>query len=113
MAYNIRHRRSVGDGYEKLKYGSIAPKVFNIYCYGQTSPDPDSRLILDQERDALGLPRIKLDLRLTELGRRSIKRTLEVFATRLGECGLGRVKMAFDDWPAESRTAIITWEPPE
>jgi choline dehydrogenase-like flavoprotein len=89
----------VGDGYEKLKYGSIAPKVFNIYCYGQTAPDPDSRVTLDQERDALGLPRIKLDLHLSELARHSIMRTLEIFAGRLGESGLGRVKIAFDDWP--------------
>jgi choline dehydrogenase-like flavoprotein len=89
----------VGDGYEKLKYGSIAPKVFNIYCWGQTTPDPDSRVTLDQERDALGLPRVKLDLHLSELARHSIKRTLEIFAGRLGESGLGRVKIAFDGWP--------------
>ena len=89
----------VGDGYEILKHGSIAPKVFNIKFYGQTTPDPDSRVTLDQERDALGLPRVRLDLHLSELARHSTKRTLEIFAGRLGESGLGRVKIAFDDWP--------------
>ena len=89
------------NGYEKLVHGSIPPKVFKVYYYGQTGPDPDSRVTLGEERDLLGLPRVNLDLRLSELGRHSVKRTLEIFARRLGESGLGRVQMAFDDWPAE------------
>ncbi len=89
------------DAYEKLRHGSIPLTMFKIYCYGQHAPNPNSRVTLGEERDALGLPRPKLDLRPSELDRHSIKRTLQIFAQELGKAGLGRVQMAFDDWPSE------------
>jgi hypothetical protein len=39
-------------------------------------PNPDSRIMLDNERDALGMPRIRLDWRLTEQDKSSLRAAL-------------------------------------
>jgi len=88
-------------GYAKLTHGFLPQTTFPIYCWGQTAPNPNSRVTLGDKRDMLDLPRLKLDLQLSELGRKSIKRTLEIFAQTLGETGLGRAQMTFDDWPSD------------
>jgi choline dehydrogenase-like flavoprotein len=73
--------------------------VFSIDSYCQQAPNPDSRVTLAAERDALGLPRANLDWRLTELDRHTVRRTLEIVGAELGRLGLGRVKVDFEDWP--------------
>jgi choline dehydrogenase-like flavoprotein len=87
----------VSDEYGRLTRGLIPPKLFNLYCWGQAAPNPDSRITLGDDRDGLGTPRIKLDMQVSELDRYSMKRTVELFAQTLGESGLGRVKISFDD----------------
>ena len=41
-------------------------------------PNPDSRVSLTRERDALGIPRVQLDWRLTRQDKDSLIRTLEI-----------------------------------
>ena len=41
------------------------------------APNPDSRVMLSEVRDRLGIPRVKLDWRLGELERRAILAALE------------------------------------
>lgn len=66
-------------------------------------PNRDSRVTLSDERDALGMPRPRLDWRLTDADRHSVYRTLEILATTLGRQGLGRLRIAFErhgtTWP--------------
>jgi choline dehydrogenase-like flavoprotein len=50
-------------------------------------------VLLDGERDALGMPRIRLDWRLTDLDRRSLLRTHEALAKEFGRTGLGRIQI--------------------
>jgi choline dehydrogenase-like flavoprotein len=88
------------DAYYRIHGGKTdSADIFVIKCYCQHAPNPDSRVTLATERDALGLPRANLDWRLTELDRHSVRRTLEIVGAELGRLGLGRVKVDFEDWP--------------
>ena len=56
-------------------------------------PDPDSRVTLTTERDALGLPRLQLDWRLTEDDERSMAVLARRVADELTRLGHGRVRL--------------------
>ena len=60
-------------------------------------PNPDSRVRLIEDRDALGVPRITLDWRLSPEDKRSARRAMEVFANEVGRTGSGRVQILFED----------------
>ena len=70
------------------------------------APNPDSRVTLTEQRDALGVPRIQLDWRLSEIDKRSARVAMETFANEVGHKGLGRVQITFEDdgnprnWPS-------------
>jgi choline dehydrogenase-like flavoprotein len=70
-------------------------------------PNPDSRVSLGTERDALGLPRIQLHWQLSPLDKHSVRRTLEIIGAELGRTGLGRLQINLDEddttWPEDTR----------
>ena len=41
-------------------------KAYSLGCGMELAPDPDRRLTLTGEKDALGLPRLKLDMRIAD-----------------------------------------------
>jgi choline dehydrogenase-like flavoprotein len=59
----------------------------------EQAPNPDSRLTLSQERDALGVPRLRLDWRLTELERRTVRSMAMTIGSEFGRLNIGRVKL--------------------
>lgn len=59
-------------------------------------PNPDSRVYLGEERDALGMPRPVLDWHTTSADFDGVRKTAELLAAYIGELGLGRVQL--DDW---------------
>lgn len=63
-------------------------------------PNPDSRVTLAEERDELGMPRVRLDWRLTPLDHHSVRRTLEILGAEVGRAGLGRVRITLDEDPS-------------
>jgi choline dehydrogenase-like flavoprotein len=69
------------------------------------APNRDSRVTLGDERDELGMPRIRLDWQLSRTDRESVGRTLDLFASAAGAVGLGRVRRLFDpdgtSWPPD------------
>ncbi len=62
-------------------------------------PNPDSRVSLAAERDALGMRRLQLDWQLTQIDKHSVVRTLELLGAELGRTGLGRLRIDVDDDP--------------
>jgi choline dehydrogenase-like flavoprotein len=69
-------------------------------------PNPDSRVMLSNELDPLGLPRIELHWQLSALDKHSVRRTLEIMGAELGLAGLGRLQIQLDDdatWPKDTR----------
>ncbi len=71
-------------------------------------PDPDSRITLGTERDALGLPRIVADWRVSDLERETARQFMIALGAQLGARGLGRLRIepAFEqvgsDWVASA-----------
>jgi choline dehydrogenase-like flavoprotein len=66
---------------------------FRLWSYLEQAPNPESRVFLNGERDAQGMPRIALDWRLTELDKRSLLRTHKILAEELGRTGIGRLQI--------------------
>jgi choline dehydrogenase-like flavoprotein len=65
----------------------------------EQAPNPDSRVMLAKERDALGMPKVRLDWRLSELDIHSVERLVAALGTEAERLGLGRVEPA--DWLSE------------
>ncbi|HYW14526.1 MAG TPA: GMC family oxidoreductase [Allosphingosinicella sp.] len=68
---------------------------------GEQAPNPESRVTLARETDATGVPRVKLDWRLSELDVRSVSVLVETLGRELDRLGLGRVEPA--DWLGSGR----------
>lgn len=73
-----------------------APRFFHLTTRQEQAPNPDSRVMLSTERDAMGMPRVKLDWRLTELDKRSMRTYYKVLGQELGRTDVGRVQLR--DW---------------
>ena len=90
-----RADRAAGDG-------SAAGAVL-LRNYFEQVPDPESRVTLADDRDALGQRRIRLRWRLGEIDRRTLRRAHEILAAELGRLGLGRLRLEVTDdlaeWP--------------
>lgn len=78
------HRASVGD--EVVGY-------FDVTLLMEQIPNPDSRVRLRSERDALGMPLPELDWRLTDLDRAMLLKALDHTARQIGADGVGRMKL--------------------
>jgi choline dehydrogenase-like flavoprotein len=63
----------------------------------EQAPDPANRVTLTDQKDALGLPRVRLEWQLNELDLLTLNRTRERLATEFGRLGIGRVQIADDD----------------
>lgn len=66
----------------------------SIWAHIEQAPDPESRVTLSTERDALGMPRARLDWRLNELDRRSFEVFAETVGREFARLRLGRVEPA-------------------
>ncbi|WP_031556365.1 FAD-dependent oxidoreductase [Parvularcula oceani] len=60
----------------------------------EQAPNPDSRVVLTKERDALGLPRLALDWRMSPIDRDSVAALVRGLGAELGRLGTGRVEPA-------------------
>ena len=71
-------------------------------CACEQVPNPDSRVTLSEQRDALGLRRIRLDWRLTDQDRHSLLQHIRSLALEFGALGVGRMVMNVAEdspWP--------------
>jgi choline dehydrogenase-like flavoprotein len=64
------------------------PTVF-LQTEAEQAPNPASRVTLGDQQDAFGLPRIRLDWRLGEIDKRSIRK----LALLIGQLGVGRLNL--------------------
>jgi choline dehydrogenase-like flavoprotein len=72
-------------------------RYFELENMSEQSPNPDSRVVLGQERDELGMPRADLDWQLTRMDLDSARRCLVLLDNELNKAGLGRLLIEFDD----------------
>ena len=71
-----------------------------IYCRMEQSPNPNSRVYLSDEKDALGLRKVALHWHMTELDKRTAKISTKLIAEEVGRLSYGRVKLA--DWQVDN-----------
>ena len=101
------------DDVAKAVYGHIAgdqrePHFFNVELSVEQQPNPDSRVLLSDEKDAFGLNQIKLDWRLTDDDYRGLVETTNLLATAVGAKNIGRMRIDLDKdrkngWPERLR----------
>lgn len=73
-----------------------SPFFGRLECRTEQRPNRESRVTLTNELDDIGMPRLKLDWRLSKEDRESAYRTLELIAHEFGAQGEGRVRVVFD-----------------
>ncbi len=60
----------------------------------EQAPNPDSRITLSEDKDALGLPLAKLDWQYSEIDKRSVRVLMETLRDEYGRLGWGEVELA-------------------
>ncbi len=69
----------------------------DVVVRAEPKPQASSRVVLSDERDALGQERLELQYVRSPDIQTSIARSLELFARELGRAGLGRLRVDVDD----------------
>jgi choline dehydrogenase-like flavoprotein len=93
---------------KELHFQMIREAYLQMIC--EPAPDPASRVTLAESRDALGMPRARVDWRLGDLVKRTFDRTIAIVGKALGDAGIAEV--AYDppqlgrEWP---ETIEGTW----
>ena len=80
-------------------------QVYSLDNRIEPVPNRSSRVTLSDQRDALGLRRVKLEWRLADEDLQTLVRGQEIIARELGRAGLGRLKMEIDPklgWPVSA-----------
>ena len=68
-------------------------KSYELFTRIEQAPNPSSRVTLDTEKDALGVPRAALHWELSLLEKRSLYKIYELLGQQIGQAGTGRIKM--------------------
>ena len=71
-------------------------KAYSLGCGMELQPDPDRRLTLSGEKDALGLPRLKLDMRISDSDFTLYRRTLAELGRQLLAARVGMLRINYD-----------------
>lgn len=85
--------RKIKGGFQKAFERNRHVAVFKLNHMAEQTPNPDSRVILMDERDALGQQRVKLDWRLNAIDVRTITRAQQILDEQLRQSGLGRLNI--------------------
>tara|TARA_R110002110_G_scaffold239506_5_gene455467 strand:- start:3066 stop:4661 length:1596 start_codon:yes stop_codon:yes gene_type:complete len=70
---------------------------FGVGCATEQAPDPASRITLSDQKDALGLPRTRLDWHLKKSDADNLRGNLMAVARAFGGWGEGRVQLLFPE----------------
>lgn len=76
----------------KENTGSIS-RAYQLNTRIEQAPNPDSRITLSSEKDALGVPRANLHWQLGDLDKNSIRTIYHILGQQIGIAGIGRVKL--------------------
>jgi choline dehydrogenase-like flavoprotein len=80
------------------------PKYAELLVDLEPIPDPESRILLGDDRDALGMRRVKADLRYGERERRTATRLASLVAAELARLGIGRTRL--EPWVRDGRVPV-------
>jgi len=74
----------------------IRPRSIRLSCITEQAPSPDSRIGLSHEMDRLGIPRAKIDWRVTEAEGRTLRVLAELCEREFARVGIG--KLTLEPW---------------
>lgn len=77
---------------------------FSVVANLEQAPNPLSRVLLSDEKDALGLQRVRLDWRLTDLEKKTLRRALGALDRAFRHTGSGEVRLS--DWLSDMSGAL-------
>jgi|APTNR8051073442_1049403.scaffolds.fasta_scaffold08423_1 choline dehydrogenase-like flavoprotein len=80
-----------------------------ITFIAEQCPNPDSRVMLSRDMDPLGMPRVKLDWRTTDLDRETVRRTAEILADELSGAGLLQIDKLLPNVEGDALTPTWNW----
>ncbi|MBB5222183.1 choline dehydrogenase-like flavoprotein [Amaricoccus macauensis] len=78
---------------ERTLLGSPSPQTASMRMAQEQQQNPESRVMLGDERDAFGLRRVRLDWRLTDLDIHTMRTAAKSFAAHLAEQQIGRARI--------------------
>ena len=93
--------------YLKRKSPLGKPRRIRLQCHTEQEPDPNSRVTLSSNRDALGLRRAQVDWRIHESERHSMQVMTNAMGSELSRLGLARLESEpwlngpGDDWKSQ------------
>ena len=98
------------------RWNSVTRHTDDLYVVirAEQAPNPASRVILTNDRDELGVPRIALDWRFSEIDKRSASVLMSTFDQELRRCDLGHLEQASwldKDGPAWETDTLISNHP--
>ncbi|MCZ6711877.1 MAG: GMC family oxidoreductase, partial [Gammaproteobacteria bacterium] len=70
---------------------------------GEQAPNPDSRIVLSRQRDALGMPRANLHWQLSAIDKHTVRTMVRMLDEELTRLGIGGLRAS--DWLSESGDA--------
>jgi choline dehydrogenase-like flavoprotein len=91
VATFLRHAPSVATGVVARKARRLARRT-HLFTIVEPEPDPESRVTLARDRDALGVNRVRLTLRLTSRVERTLVRAQRTLADELERAGVGTIE---------------------
>lgn len=75
--------------------------IFSLEVHGEQVPNRNSRITLSEEKDVLGVPKVKIDWQYLPQDIVSARKTLGVLAEELEKCGAGRLEINDDTFESE------------
>jgi choline dehydrogenase-like flavoprotein len=78
------------------------PTRVRLQCHTEQAPDPDSRITLTDDRDDLGMPRVRIRWKVNEAERTTMRTMTRSMKNELERLGLARVQI--DSWVEDDGT---------
>ncbi len=69
------------------------PRELELYVQTETLPNPDSRVVLSDEKDRFGMPRAELQWHIGALDKEQVARTVRLMGEELEAMGLGPIEL--------------------
>jgi choline dehydrogenase-like flavoprotein len=94
--------------YRRIPYVALRSKdgVYPLDFNAEQRPNPNSRVLLSQSRDALGMRQLIIDWRLADEDVRSIIDSHSIFAKAVAESGVGEIEYLDRDVEAAARRSV-------
>ncbi|MGH8230869.1 MAG: GMC family oxidoreductase [Steroidobacteraceae bacterium] len=100
----LRHRLAAGHSMDLEGASGIPSRSAILLLDLEQAPNPDSRVSLAADRDAVGLRRVQVDWQLGELERRTAERFTGYVAAEFARLGIGRCQI--EPWLRDARVPM-------